>query len=411
MLTGRDQGDRDVIAYHTRQSFRPGEIAPEKANELGHELAMRFTKGKHAFIVATHVDRAHIHNHIIFNSTALDCTRKFRNFLGSTFAVRRISDRICLEHGLFIVENPKPSRGHYGRWLGEDKPLSFQEKLRRAIDEVLEKKPADLNAFLAAMEALGYEIKRGKHLAFKVPGAEKFTRCRESTLGADYTEEAIRERIAGRRPAPVRRGGVRAVEPRKPGLLIDIQAKIQAGKGPGYERWAKVFNLKQAAQTLIYLQEHGDMDYEELAGKASEATARFNALTTRLKELETALNDNGSLQKHIVNYSKTRATYVEYRKAGYSKRFRETHEADILLHQAAKKAFDKLGFGKDKKLPAVASLRAAYSEQLEEKKKVYREYRQARDEMRELLVVKANVDRLLDIPDRTPEREPKRHHL
>lgn len=154
------------------------------------------------------------------------------------------------------------------------------------------------------------------------------------------------------------------------------------------------------------------MDYEELAGKASEATARFNALTTRLKELETALADNGTLQKHIVNYSKTRVTYVEYRKAGYSKRFRETHEADILLHQASKRAFDEAGFGKGKKLPTIASLRAAYGEQLEEKKKVYREYRQAKDEMKELLVVKANVDRLLNIPDRTPdgsrlpEREP-----
>lgn len=402
-LMGRDQGDRDVIAYHTRQSFRPGEITPEEANELGRELAMRFTRGNHAFIVATHTDRAHIHNHIIFNSTALDCQRKFRNFLGSTFAVRRISDRICLEHGLSVVENPKPSRGHYGTWLGDDKPLSFQEKLRQAIDEVLEEKPKDFDAFLAGMEALGYAVKRGKHLSFRAPGAEKFTRCRESTLGADYAEDAILERIAGRRAAPVRRGGIPKTPQGKVSLLIDIQARLQDGKGAGYQRWAKIFNLKQAAQTMNYLQEHGGMDYEGLAEKTAAATSRFNTLSDRLKELEASLNANASLQKNIVNYSKTRETYVQYRKAGYSKKFKETHEADILLHQAAKKAFDELGV---KKLPTVASLRADYAKRLEEKKKNYREYREARGEMRELLVVKANVDRLLNVPERRPEREP-----
>ena len=422
VLTGRDQGDRDVIAYHTRQSFRPGEITPEKANELGYELALRFTKGKHSFIVATHTDRAHIHNHIIFNSTALDCKRKFRNFLGSTFAVRRISDRVCLEHGLSVVENPKPSSKskyqHYGQWLGGDRPLSFQEKLRQAIDGVLEEKPADFDSFLAAMKMLGYEVKRGKYLSFRAPGQDNFTRCREKTLGADYTEDAIRERIMyrqegrmpehGRRAAPVRRGGSPKAEPQRPSLLIDIQAKIQAGKGPGYERWAKVFNIKQAAQTLIYLQEHGMTDYTQLAEKTAAATARFNSLSGRMKELEKSLNDNASLQKHIVNYSKTRDVYVAYRKAGYSKKFRETHEADILLHQAAKKAFDELGV---KKLPTVASLRSAYAERLAEKKTAYREYRQAQSEMRELLVVKDNVDRILNIPERQPERERSVPHL
>jgi hypothetical protein len=402
MLTGRDQGDRDVIAYHTRQSFKPGEVTPEEANEIGRELALSFTKGRHSFIVATHVDKAHIHNHIIFNSTRLDCTAKFRNFIGSSFAVRRISDRICVEHRLSIVENPKPSRGSYGDWIGDNKPLSNQEKLRRAIDEVLEKKPGSFDAFIAAMEALGYRAKPGKRLSFLTPGAEKFTRCRESTLGADYTEEGIRDRIAGERAAPAHRGGIPQTDSHRPGLLIDIQARLQAGKGPGYERWAKIFNLKQAAQTLIYLQEHGGMDYEELAVKASDVTARYNALSDRMKELEKNLTDNAALQKQIVNYSKTRATYIEYRKAGYSKRFKETHEADILLHQAAKKHFDGLGL---QKLPTVASLRADYAVQLEEKRRAYREYQQARDEMKELLVVKANVDRLLDLPESAPDRK------
>jgi len=401
MRTGRDQGSQDVIAYHTRQSFRPGEITPEEANEIGRELALRFTKGRHAFIVATHTDKAHIHNHIIFNSTALDCKRKFRNFIGSAFALRRVSDRICLEHRLSIVEKPKPSRGSYADWLGEEKSLTFQEKLRRSIDEVLEKSPPDFETFLAEMEALAYEVGRRNLLSFRGPGQEKFTRCRAKTLGEDYTEEAIRARLAGRRSAPLRRAGALESMPDSLTLLIDIEAKLRDGKGAGYERWATIFNLRQAAQTLAYLQEN-NIGYDELVEKTAAATARFNTISDRMKELESALKDNAAMQKHIVTYAKTRATYIVYRKAGYSKKFRETNEADILLHQAAKNHFDALGL---KKLPTVKSLRADYAEQLEEKKKAYREYRQARDEMKKLLVIQENVNRLLDIPSRKPERE------
>jgi hypothetical protein len=183
--------------------------------------------------------------------------------------------------------------------------------------------------------------------------------------------------------------------PDSPSLFIDIEARIRAGKGPGYARWAKIFNLKQAAQTLIYIQERGFTSYEELAEHASEVSSRYETLSTRMRELEKTLKDNAALQRHIVNYSKTRDTYIEYRKAGYSKRFRETHEADILLHQAAKKHFDALGLTK---LPTVVSLRADYAGRLEEKRQVYREYRQVNDERKELLVAKANADRLLDIP-------------
>jgi hypothetical protein len=188
-------------------------------------------------------------------------------------------------------------------------------------------------------------------------------------------------------------------------LLIDIEAKLREGKGPGYERWAKLHNLKQMAQTLIYLQEKGLDDYAVLKEKAAAATARFNGLSGRIKELEAGLSANAALQKHIVNYSKTRQTYIDYRKAGYSKKFRELHEADIILHQAAKKAFDELGL---KKLPTVASLRAEYAPMLEEKKKAHREYQQAKTEMRELLTAKTNVDRLLNITDSRPGSETER---
>ena len=410
-LTGRDQGKRDVIAYHVRQSFKPGEITPAEANRIGYDLAMRFTKGRFAFIVCTHTDKKHIHSHIIWNSTALDCTRKFRNFFFSALALRRLSDLICVENGLSIIEKPGLSPGKdYGRHMFPDgRPPSFQQRLRTAIDAALEKKPATFEDFLDFMREAGCTVlEGGKYLRFLaphedgLPDQEKPTRC--DTLRGDYTEQAIRERIAGLR---VSSSAGRAPDMgARPSLLIDIETKMREGKGPGFERWAKLHNLKMMAQTLIYLQENGLDDYAVLRDKTAAATARFNELSGRIKELEAGLSANAELQKQIVNYSKTRQTYIEYRKAGYSKKFKALHEADIILHQAAKKYFDGLGL---KKLPTVKALREEYAPMLEEKKKAYREYKQAQAEMRELISAKTNVDRLLNISDtrtgRTTERD------
>lgn len=388
--TGRSQGADDVIAYHLRQAFKPGEVTPEEANQIGRELALKLTKGNHAFVVCTHIDKHHVHNHIIINSTTLDCQKKFRNFWGSTWAIRRMNDKLCLEHGLSIVEDPKPSRDHYGTWLGSKKQPSFQEQIRRAIDAVLEEKPKNFEELLKKLEAAGIEVNRErKHLRFRVPGQENYTRC--DTLKGDYTEQAIKERIAGTRTVKPRR-----TSPQKPvskvGLLVDIEAAIRAGKGPGYERWAKVFNLKQLSQAVIYLKEHGNMSYEDLQERTAAVTESFNALSAQIKDLESQMTANGELQKQIVNYTKTRAVYIEYRKAGYSKKFRAEHEAEILLHQAAKKHFDSLGITK---LPSVKSLREEYAGLLEQKRKAYAAYKKARAEMKELYNVKANVDYLL----------------
>lgn len=388
--TGRSQSADDVIAYHLRQAFKPGEVTPEEANQIGQELALKLTKGNHAFVVCTHIDKHHVHNHIIINSTTLDCQKKFRNFWGSTWAIRRMNDKLCLEHGLSIVENPKPSRDHYGTWLGNKKQPSFQEQIRRAIDAALEERPKNFEELLKKLEAAGIEVNQErKHLRFRVSGQENYTRC--DTLKGDYTEQAIKERIAGNRTVKPRR-----TSPQKPvskvGLLVDIEAAIRAGKGPGYERWAKVFNLKQLSQAVIYLKEHGNMSYEDLQERTTAVTANFNALSAQIKDLESQMSANGELQKQIVNYAKTRAIYIEYRKAGYSKKFRAEHEAEILLHQAAKKHFDSVGITK---LPSVKSLREEYAGLLEQKRKAYAAYKQARTEMKELHNVKANVDYLL----------------
>lgn len=399
-LTGRTRGADDVIAYHLRQSFVPGEITPEEANRIGCELARRFTNGNHAFIVCTHIDKHHIHNHIIWNSTSLDCTRKFRNFWGSTRAVRQLNDTLCIENGLSIVENPKRHGKSYNKWLGDQAKPSKLELLRVAIDAALAQKPADFDALLKLLRDAGYEFKTGKVLALRGENQKRFIRL--DTLGNGYSEAELRAALSGEKVHTPRKKIIRPVPEKQINLLVDIQAKLRAGKGIGYERWAKVFNLKQMAQTVNYLAQHGLLEYSALKEKSAAATARYNELSAQIKTAEKRLAEIAVLKTQIVNYSKTRDTYVAYHKAGYSKKFLAEHESDILLHKAAKKAFDELEI---KKIPTVKSLQAEYAALLAEKKAAYADYRKARDEMKELLTVKANVDHLLGTDSREAEKE------
>lgn len=395
-LTGREKKDSDVIAYHLRQSFKPGEIDPAKANRIGYDLAMSLTKGDHAFIVCTHVDKAHIHSHVIFNSTSLDCSRKFRNFWRSSFAVRRLSDLLCLENGLSVIENPKPSRGSYGAWLGDTKPPTVRARLEQLIDDTLATGPKDFDSFLAVMKAAGARVKRGKHLAFQIPGGKRFIRC--DSLGADYSEAAICERLTGARPAPVKRRAAAPTIPQKPNLLIDIQAKLQQAHSPGFDRWAKLFNLKEMAKTLLYLQENGLEDYEALAQAGDAAGARFDALTERTKANDKRMKEISELQKHIGAYGKTREIYAQYRKLPPKKaaRFYQEHTGEILSCQAAKRYFDSLGM---KKLPSIQSLKQEYAALLAENKKSYPKLKQARAKMIELMTAKNNVERILGMSE------------
>ena len=239
---------------------------------------------------------------------------------------------------------------------------------------------------------MGCEVsRRGQAIRLKAPGWKNVARMDEK-LGQGYSEDEIRAVLAGEKEHTPRKKAAVQSEPPKVNLLVDIQAKLQAGKGAGYARWAKVFNLKQMAQTMNYLTEHGLLEYAVLEEKAAAATTRHNELSAQIKAAETRMAEIAVLRTHIINYVKTREVYAAYRKAGYSKKFLAEHEADILLHKAAKQAFDDLGI---KKLPTVKSLQAEYAQLLEGKKKDYAEYRRSREEMRELLAAKANVDRLM----------------
>ena len=397
-VTGREQR-HDVIAYQVRQSFKPGEITPEEANRVGYEFAERFLKGRHAFFVATHTDKKHIHNHIIWNSTTLDCKHKFRDFLGSGRAVARLSDAICTEHRLSVIAAPKRGKNHYGRWLGNNAKPSHRELLCGLIDAALLQKPDSFETLLKLLAEAGCEVRRrGNTLSLRHPDRKGFIRL--SSIDG-YTEDELRAVLAGEKEHTPRKKRTRAAQ-KKNTLLIDIEAKLQAGKGGGYERWAKVFNVKQMAQTYNYLREHGLLDYGELEEKASAATEQFHALSAQIKAAETRMAEIAVLKTHIINYAKTREVYAGYRKAGYSKKYLAEHESDILLHKAAKKAFDELGV---KKLPSVKSLQEEYATLLTEKKTAYAAYRRSRDEMRELLIHKQNVDRMLGKDERSEEKK------
>ena len=393
-ITGRERKN-EVIAYQVRQSFKPGEVSPEEASRIGYELASRFLKGNHAFIVATHTDKAHIHNHIVWNSTSLDCTCKFRNFLKSGRAVAELSDQICMEHILSVIINPQKHKGmSYNKWLGDKALASQREQLRMAIDAAIAKRPANFDELIQILKDASLEIKRGKQISLRTPGEKRFKRI--DTLGEAYSEDALRAILSGQR-AHTPHKKRQAHEPRKQvNLLIDVHTKMQAGKGVGYERWAKVFNLKQMAQTINFITAHGIISYDDLKKRASDSTSTFNALGDRIKEAERRLTEIAVIKTHIINYSKTRAVYAAYRQAGYSKKFAVEHEAEIMIHKAAKKAFDEFGL---KKLPTVKSLQNEYTVLLAEKKNVYTVYRQARDAMKEFQSAKANVQHLFEAND------------
>lgn len=396
-ITGREQKN-DVIAYQVRQSFKPGEVTPEEANRIGYELASRFLKGKHAFIVCTHVDKKHIHNHIIWNSTTLDCKRKFRDFRGSGKAVARLSDLICTEHRLSVIENPTRHGKTYDKWLGNQAEPSHRDNLRAAIDRALAKNPHDFETLLCLLEAEGYTVKRGKHISISHPSFQKNIRLR--SLGEGYMEEDLRSVVSGQKTHIPKMRRI-AKDKDRPQGIIDIQAKLAAGMGEGYRRWATVENLKRLARTKLYMDEH-NLTYDDMAARHDELAAKEKELSDKVQAEQNRLAEVNTLKTQIINYAKTRDVFDGYKKSGYSKAYLEEHESDIIIHRAAKKAFNELGV---KKLPTVKSLQSEFSELLTAKKNDYAELRKVREELRELSIHKANYEELRDMAEKEQQKE------
>ena len=410
--TGRNQGKKDVVAYHIRMSFSPGEVTAEQALELGRELANRWTKGKHQYIVVAHTNTNNPHVHIVYNSVNIEATGKFHDFKRSAIALRRISDQICIEQGLSIIENPKPSKGYNrAEYLGDSKSPSVRKQLQSIMDSIIPN-CKDFESFIIALKQSGVEVKQGKQLSFKLPNGKRFTR--QDTLGDDYSYDAILERLSGKRVViPKEKTSIPVISPTTPNLLIDIEAKIQQGKGGGYEHWAKLFNLKAMSQTLIFIKENGFASYEELETTTDSVCNEYNQRLEKIKATDKRLAEIQELQKHIKVYSRTRETYIKYKRIGYNKNFYETNRTDITLHEAARKYFDSLGYGKNNKLPPMQSLKQEYATLLAEKKKLYVDYKELNERRKELLTVRNNADRILGIDKNTPEqsysRSPQRN--
>ena len=383
------------LAHHLMQSFEPGEVSYEKAHEIGRQLADAVTKGQYEYVLTTHIDKGHIHNHIIFCAVNFVDYHKYNSNKRSYYGIRNMSDKLCREHGLSVVVPSRGSKGKsYAEYQAEKTGTSYKGKLKIAVDALIPQ-VSSFKELLSKLQAAGYEIKQGKYISCRAPGQERFTRLK--TLGADYTEEAIRERISGKRARAAKtpradRGGV--------SLLIDIQNSIKAQESRGYEQWAKIHNLKQAAKTMNFLTEHKIEQYAELTAKIAEITAASEQAADSLKEIEKRLADMAVLMKHVATYQKTKPAYAAYRKAKDKEKYRAAHESDIILHEAAVKALKAAGISK---LPNLAELQGEYTKLQEQKEALYADYGKLKKQVKEYDTIKRNIDSILNI-ERQQER-------
>ena len=389
-----------VLAYHLIQSFAPGEVEYYAAHEIGKQLADKHLKGEFEYIIATHIDRDHIHNHIIFNSVPTNGKNKYRSTIPSYFNIREESDRLCHENNLSVIEQPSGNRGKsYKEYTAEKDGTSWKAKLREAIDRCI-LQARDFEDFLALMKAEDYEVKQGKHIAFRSKDQERFTRAK--TLGDRYTEKNIKAQIYGRvNTAPAVKPETKTkTEHTGISLLIDIENRMKIRQSESLSHWAKVKNLKMAAMTVCYLSDNGLLDYSALAAKHDEIKSKRNAALSKIKEIEKRVKELKTQIEDLDTFRKTKPVVEKLDSVIFKDKYRREHETDFILHNAAKQAL-KIHFP-DKRYPLIKTLRAELSELYNEKSKLYPEYYEAKDEMKNISTIKRNVDTLLENP---PERE------
>ena len=383
------------LAHHLIQAFEPGEVDYEKAHEIGRQLADAVTKGQHEYVLTTHIDKGHIHNHIIFCAVNFVDHHKYNSNKRSYYGIRNMSDRLCRENGLSVVVPGKGSKGKsYAEYQAEKTGTSYKGKLKIAVDALIPQ-VSDFEELLSRLQAAGYEIKRGKYISCRAHGQERFTRLK--TLGADYTEEALTERINGKRTrtakAPKQQRGVN--------LLIDIENSIKAQESKGYERWAKIQNLKQAAKTLNFLTENKIEQYADLTARIAEIAAENERAADALKTVEKRLADMAVLIKNVTTYQKTKPVFEAYRAAKDKAAYRAAHESSLILFEAAAKAVKPALIGG--KLPNAAALQAEYAALVEQKEALYADYGKLKRKVKEYGIIKQNIDSILKI-ERQQER-------
>ena len=386
-----------IIARHVIQSFEIGEVTPELAHEIGKQFADEILGGKYEYVLTTHIDKDHVHNHLIFNAVDFVNYHAYKSYKRIYYDMREVSDRLCKENGLSVIP-PSQNKGMgYKEYTEAKRGTSWKQKLKQTIDRLVIT-AKDYDDFLRLMQEAGYEIKTGKYISFRAEAQERFTRSK--TIGENYTEERIKERIAGRTPRRNRRQTV----PKSISLIGDIQERIRLIDSKGYEYKAKLTILKEAARTLNYLTENNLLQYADLEKKVEDIHSSYDRTGKELKGVEARLREVQPLIKNISNYQRLKPVYDAFQKAKDKPGFKAKHEAELVIFEAARSTL--LAMQGDEKLPSLKTLKAEQAQLFEEQERLYAERNRLKKEAKQIETIKSNVDTFL-----APSADHDRDHL
>ena len=386
-----------IIARHVIQSFEIGEVTPELAHEIGKQFADEILEGKYEYVLTTHIDKDHVHNHLIFNAVDFVDYHAYKSYKRIYYDMREVSDRLCKENGLSVIP-PSQNKGMgYKEYTEAKRGTSWKQKLKQTIDRLVIT-AKDYDDFLRLMQEAGYEIKTGKYISFRAEGQERFTRSK--TIGENYTEERIKERIAGRTP----RKSQRQTTPKGISLIGDIQERIRLIDSKGYEHKAKLTILKEAARTLNYLTDNNLLQYTDLEKKVEDVHSSYDRTGKELKVVEARLREVQPLIKNISNYQRLKPVYDAFQKAKDKPSFKAKHEAELVIFEAARSTL--LAMQGDEKLPSLKTLQAEQQQLLDEQQRLYDERAKLKKEVKQIETIKSNVDTFL-----APSADHDRDHL
>ena len=386
-----------IIARHVIQSFEIGEVTPELAHEIGKQFADEILGGKYEYVLTTHIDKDHVHNHLIFNAVDFVDYHAYKSYKRIYYDMREVSDRLCKENGLSVIP-PSQNKGmSYKEYTEAKRGTSWKQKLKQTIDRLVIT-AKDYDDFLRLMQEAGYEIKTGKYISFRAEGQERFTRSK--TIGENYTEERIKERIAGRTP----RRSQRQTTPKGISLIGDIQDRIRLIDSKGYEHKAKLTILKEAARTLNYLTENNLLQYADLEKKVEDVHSSYDRTGKELKDVEARLREVQPLIKNISNYQRLKPVYDAFQKAKDKPGFKAKHEAELVIFEAARSTL--LAMQGDEKLPSLKTLQTEQQRLLDERQRLYDERAKLKKEAKQIETIKSNVDTFL-----SPSADHDRDHL
>lgn len=386
-----------IIARHVIQSFGIGEVTPELAHEIGKQFADEILGGKYEYVLTTHIDKDHVHNHLIFNAVDFVDYHAYKSYKRIYYDMREVSDRLCKENGLSVIP-PSQNKGMgYKEYTEAKRGTSWKQKLKQTIDRLVIT-AKDYDDFLRLMQEAGYEIKPGKYISFRAEGQDRFTRSK--TIGENYTEERIKERIAGRTP----RRSQRQTTPKGISLIGDIQERIRLIDSKGYEHKAKLTILKEAARTLNYLTDNNLLQYADLEKKVEDVHSSYDRTGKELKGVEARLREVQPLIKNISNYQRLKPVYDAFQKAKDKPGFKAKHEAELVIFEAARSTL--LAMQGDEKLPSLKTLQAQQQRLLDEQQRLYDERAKLKKEVKQIETIKSNVDTFL-----APSADHDRDHL